>query len=516
MSSDNKNKSRICPECGAEAEADARYCTRCSATLEGGKKKRRKLKRKIPREPVKPWAIKAGTRIKNMPRKVKIGVPVAVLVIVAIIVALSVLASTHSPASTVARYLSLLKQGNWKGAHELIEQTGRFSTLSYFEDWQNSQAEKLGRLQDYKVLPSSGENRLFGHIIVEEQPTGTPFVATLVFKDKSYDVDIFVEEAGGVWPFKSYRLRLSDQPTRVIASPQGAKVYIDGTLAGTAAMSKFLEDALSLGDLPSDFAGIVDYAKKLMGTVRGAVGEFRRLALDLSNISNDVQHVINRFGANGVSWSEFTDSLESTVASSKELWSDIARTAVSVYWIFGGGNDGSLRSKLTRTENVVDIKSLPEGFHEVRVVLPGLAPQTKEFYAPEDVVVELKPNTRTRDALKGTLQAFYRESAIAMFTGNTAGLPAVASGKLLEEENKKVADLVNRGLKVASDLTALEYEKIMMLSGDVGTVEVKETWNLTTYSGNAPASMLAGIKQHVTYTIQFKDGAWKATERKVD
>jgi hypothetical protein len=509
------NDAPTCPSCGAKVEVDAKFCTNCSSPL--GKEGRKKVEEAEAVAGLKPWAVKAGARISAVPWRVWVGVLLTIVIIIAIIVSLLVVASGHSPSAAVDRYLSRLKQGDLKGAYELVAQAGgRFSSFGYFSRWQGVQAQELGRLKDYKVKPRKTTGRLFGHLLSEEPVNSTPFVATLIYKNKSFDININAEDAGGVWPANKYLLRLSEDTTRVLCSPVGSKIYIDDGLVGRAVEDKALKDALSLGDLPKDVDGAIEYARKLVRTAQNAVDEFKRIARELDKVVESAQRIADRFGAAGMTWTDVMDAVDSTVQQSKELGADIARTAIHIYWLFGGGDDGSMRARLTRAQTGLDLNNLPEGYHVIRAELPGCKPVSKSFYAPEGSDITLEPDALTEIELKATMDAYYAEHIKALNTLNTAGLSPVCTGDLFAEENAKVADLTTRGLHVVSGLSSLKYNKMEMLAEDVATVETEETWNINTYRGAALVSATSGVKQKAVYTLVREVGTWKVAERKVD
>ena len=507
--------SPTCPSCGAEVEADAKFCTDCSSPL--GKEGRKRVAAAETVAGLKPWAVKAGARISAVPRRVWVGALLAIVIIIAIIVSLLVVASGHSPSAAVDRYLSRLKQGDLKGAYELVAQTGgKFSSFEYFSRWQGVQGQELGPLKDYKVKPRKTTGRLFGHLLSEEPVNSTPFIVTLVYKDKSFDVNINAEDAGGIWPANKILLRLSEETTRVLCSPVGSTISIDDRFVGNAVEDKALKDALSLGDLPKDMDGAIEYARKLVRTARNAVDEFKRIARELDKVVESAQRIADRFGATGMTWTDVMDAVDSTVQQSKELGDDIARAAVHLYWLFGGGDDGSLRARLTRTQTGLDLNNLPEGYHVIRAELPGCKPVSKSFYAPEGADFTLEPDALTGSQLKATMDAYYAEHTRALNTLNASGLPAVSTGDLLGEETAKVAELATKGLHVASGLSSLKYKKMKMLAEDVATVQTEETWNSNTYSGPDLVSATSGVKQNIVYTLVRETGTWKVAERKVD
>ena len=95
---------QACPECGADVETNAKFCTQCAAPMDRSKKAT-----KARADDVEPWAVKAGESVSRLPRGVKIGVPLVILLIIAVLVTLFVLAWTHSPEAAVSRYLGNLK-----------------------------------------------------------------------------------------------------------------------------------------------------------------------------------------------------------------------------------------------------------------------------------------------------------------------------------------------------------------------------------------------------------------------
>jgi hypothetical protein len=505
----------ICPSCGTRVEADAKFCTKCSSPL--GEEGRKSVEAAESVAGLKPWAVRAGDRISAVPRRVWIYSLLALVIIVAIIVVLLVIASGHSPSAAVDRYLSRLKQGDLKGAYELVAQTGgRFSSFGYFSQWQGVQAQELGRLTEYRIKPRKTTGRLFGRLISEEPVNATPFVVTLTYKYKSFDVNIDVEDAGGVWPANRYLLRLSEETTKVLCSPVGSKISIDDWPAGRAVEDKALKEALSLGHLPKDIDSAVEYARNLVRTAQNIVEEFKRIVRELDNVVEGAQRIADRFGTTGMTWTDVMDAVDATVQQSKELGDDIARAAIHIYWMFGGGNDGSLRARLTRTQTGIDLNNLPEGYHVLRAELPGCKPISKNFYAPQGIDVTLEPDAQTGSELKATMDAYYGEHSRALNTLNASGLPAICTGVLLGDETAKVAELVSKGMHVATGLSSLKYKKMKMLAQNVATVETTETWNTNTYSGSTLVSAMSGIKQNVVYTLVREAGTWKVAERKVD
>ena len=522
-------RKKTCPECGAQVEEDARYCTQCAAPLTREAKK--EVSEEETPEGLEPWAYRAGKTISKIPRCVKIWFPLAVMAAIAVVVALLVIASLHSPSAAVKRYLGELKAARYGKAYDmLLHPGGRFSSQRYFEDWQRRTCDALGRLKDFRVKPRSYQNRLFGQLLAEKPIRGEGFVATLKYEEKTFDVNITVEESGGFWPFRSYRLKLSDGTNRVMCSARDAKVYVDGVYGGKAKQSQALADALSLGDLPGNLDDTLEYARKLVRTARYAVEEFKRIARDISRVAEYSQRVFDRFGTSGTSWIEVATALEGLVRESKDLGAELARAAIHIYWIFGGGNDGTVLSELTRAQWEVELENLPEGYHELKVLLPGCVVKarqedgegsdfeeghdTVEYYAPGDPTVELVPTVETRSAMKGAVEAYFRERADALFTLVTDRLPLVAGGRLLEQDMARVVELGSKGMRIASDLKALKFDKFKVLSGRYWLVRTEESWSFTNYEGAMPRSIDASSRETYVYTLEKADGTWKVIERK--
>ena len=514
---ERKEEQLVCPKCGAPVDTDAKFCNECAAPLsEYIEKTTGKGKLKDTR--LRPWAVKAGARFSGISRGIKIGVPVAIIIIVVVLVTLFSVAAGHSPAATVSDYLSRLKVGDYSGAYDLlVHQGGQFSSLEYFQRWQDIQSDKLGRLLDFRIKPGQKTKGFFEGLLSEEPLEGTPFTATLIYVDKTFDVNITVEDAGGAWPTKRYRLRLSEDSSRFFTSARGAEVYIDDEMAGRTEEDEELKDALSLKDLPDDFDGAVDYVRKLLQVFENVVDEVKRIARGLDTVVEDVRRIFDKVGTSGVSWDEVTDSVDNLVDQSKQFGSEVVREAINIYWMFGGGDDGSFRAELERSRNLLEVNNLPDGYHEIRVKLPGAKPVTEEFYAPGDLDIELKPTRETEKTLEETVESYYREVIYAQSSLIAAGLTNVISGELLEQEDKKIQDLLARGERVVSELTSVKFENIELRTKDVATVETKETWNKTTFQGRVAVSTKIGLKQDVVYTLERgKDDVWKVTERKVD
>lgn len=508
---------RTCPECGATVEENAKFCTRCAAPLTG-EAKALALEKKADAAGVEPWAYKVGERVKRTSWWVKLGIPIVIVIIIGIVVALFVIAAGHTSRTTVETYMSHLKVGDWSDAYELlVHPGGKFSSFDYFQRWQGVQVDNLGRMEDYSVTPRKAENRLFGRLIAEEPLNGDPFAVNLQFENESFNVNITAEDAGGTWPFKKYRLRLSEGPTRAYVTPAGAKVSIDGEPVGNAVPDKDLEEALSLGDLPDDLDDAIEYARNLLRTAEYAVEEFKRLATSLDNVVQDAQGIFDQAGTSGISWGEIMDSVDQLVNQSKDFGTDVARSAMHLYWIFGGGDDGSIRAELTRAETGLELNNLPEGYHVIEVESPGMKPESKEFYGPESVEIALEPSSKMRKAIIDTVNQYYSVISKALLSGDTGGLSMVLAGEFLDEETARVEDLVGRGLTVASSLKKVEFKEVKVLAEGTTTVETAETWDYTTYQGPVPISVNKNVKQDETYTLrQGDDGKWKIIERKLD
>jgi hypothetical protein len=147
--------------------------------------------------------------------------------------------------------------------------------------------------------------------------------------------------------------------------------------------------------------------------------------------------------------------------------------------------------------------------------MPGLRPQTKEFYAPETATVSLEPGRGTENEFKSVLENYFGALDDAFYTLNAASLPEVAGGTQLEGDLVRINDLASRGLRQQSDLLSLKYQKFKVLAPDVATVETDEVWNFTIYSGANPVSAVTNQKQKMVYTLQRDgDGPWKVTESK--
>jgi hypothetical protein len=431
-------------------------------------------------------------------------------------VTLFTLSATHSPQSAISRYLGDLKVGDFKEAYGLIAHPGgKYSTYDYFKRWQDNTTDHLGRLQDFSIQPRKTENKFFGKLIEQPPDTGTPYVVTLKYKDETFDVNMTVEDAGGTWPMKSWRLKLTEGTSRLIVAPLGSQVFIDGMLAGTAQADKDLSDALQLKHFPKDIDGAVDYARKIVKTFQFLISEFRRLATNLEGVTESAQRVVDRFGSSGFTWSDLLDAADSTAQQSKEFGQDVARLAIHIYWIFGGGDDGSVRANLSRVQSGLDVKSLPEGWHQVSARLPGATSDSKDFIAPQGVELDLEPTIATQRSLKNTMSGYYKVVTIALSTLKPAVLRPSLAGDALVEETNKVLGLMGKGQHVVAQLTDLKYDEIKLLNESIATVQTRETWNYTNYQGSTPVSSQVGQKIKMVYTIEQQGGGlWKVIERK--
>lgn len=529
MSPEETSQTRTCPDCGADVEAGASFCTKCAAPLgaktdkkaakRAKKKAYKTAKKKTRGEPkrVEPWAVRAGEAVAKVPGWVKVWVPIAVVLVIAVVVALSVVAAGHTPQAAIERYLGRLKSDQYNNAYRMLSRKGgKFGTLDYFIEWQELQGEKLGRLEEFSVRKREFKNRLFGRYTEPDPSEGAAYIATLQYKEKTYDVNLFAVDNGGSWPVKSYLVRLSEGPTRAIVAPLGAQIFVDGVLAGKAVEDEDLKDALSLKMFPKTFDDAVDYIRKLLRTFENSVIDVKALLRNLDMVSEDVQNTFERLNTGGVSWQQMVDAWDQLVSQSKSFAGDIVRTAVHIYWIFGGGDDDTVRARYTRVESGLDLRNLPEGWHEIVARLPGLEPERKEFYAPETVSLSLDTGPATENDLKSALQNYFVARSDAYFNLNTLQLPSVAGGTVLENDLAYVADLATRGLHQASDLKSLKYKSFKVLAADVATIETEETWSYIIFQGQAPASTTNNQKNKVTYTLQRDEGGpWKVTESKV-
>jgi zinc-ribbon domain len=531
MSPEASDEPRTCSSCGAEVEAGAKYCTSCASPIgkKASRKARRAARRRARKEPVgvEPWAVRTGEAVRRIPRWVKIWVPLTVLIIVIVVVALSVVASGHTPQAAIERYLGSLQSTNYKTAYDmLVHQGGKFGTFDYFSQWQTLQTDRLGRLMDFSVRKRELKDKLFGKMIQPDPSEGDAYTATLHYRDKTYDVDILALNNGGAWPVTSYRIRLSEGKTLSVVSPLGAEISIDGMPVGKAVEDQDLKDALSLNHFPKDINAAVDWVRTLLRAVDNSVIDAKGLLQDLNLVAQETQNTLERVKATGTSWQQIVDAWDSVVSQSKSFATDVARAAVHIYWMFGGGDDGSVRAQYTRVQSGLDLNNLPYGWHEIKVTMPGMKPETKEFYAPETAAVSLDPSAALENDLKANLQNFFAVRSNALFTLNPAGLPAVAGGTELEQDLGQVNSLASQGLHQASDLTSLKYTDIKVLAPGVATVATEETWNYVTYAGVAPVNVITGQKNKVTYTLQRDElpatgiggpfyGPWKVTESKL-
>lgn len=504
-----------CPVCGAEMDGDSNFCNNCGEQILGIKEEEYEAG-----EPggLEPWAVKFADGFKKIPKWVKIGVPITVILIIGVLVALFVTAGFHSPSAAVDTYFSHIQVGDYRDAYNMITHSeGTFSSYEYFKDWQSFQVDELGRLEDFKVVEKQFGGGLFGTALSGEPAEGTAFVATLRYKESSYDVGITVELAGGLWPVKRYRLKLSEGSTRLLISPLGAKISIDGMKVGEAEIDEVLQDALELGDFPNDLESAIDYVKKVINVVQSSVERFKTVLADFENVVGDVQNVIDRFSTSDFSWVEITDSVERTVQQGKDLGLELARMAIKIYWVFGGGDDGSLRAKMTRAETGIDLNNLPEGLHGVKVTLPGCKTVEETFYAPDGVSIVLEPTRSTIRSLNTAIEEYYIAYRNVLLSLKPETLKTITDGDLLEEDTQKVLDLIGKGMTEAVVLKSRKFEEYKMLSQTIAIVKVKEKWAITTFQGSSVVSSLTNVKHDVIYTLeQGKQGKWMVIEKKVD
>lgn len=506
-----------CPQCGRASDSDAEFCTKCGAPLDmkAARAARKAWKHRLPVD-VEPWAVKASDTMARVPRWIKIGVPIAILAIIAVIVALSVVAAGHTPQAAVERYLETLRKADYREAFDMLESLGgKFGTEEYFTQWQTLQVENLGSLRSSSARERKYRNRFFGRLLEPSPEEGSTFVCTLAYRKKTYDVNITVIDDGGSWPAKSYKLKLAEGPTRAVVAPLGARVFVDGVYAGRSTEDEDLKEALSLKDFPDDISEAVDYVKALVRAVDKSVLDAKSFLRDLDKVAEDVQNTLERLQVSGVSWQQVLDAWDQVVSESKSFASEVVRMVKNVYWIFGGGDDGSVRARYTRVQSGVELQNLPEGWHEIRVQMPGMVHDTKEFFAPETATVGLDATNATEDELKNRLQTYFGVRSNAFFTANPAGLTEVASGAQLEDDLARVADLAARGLRQSSDLLKLKYVDFKVLSPRVATLETEEAWNYVIYSGQTPVSIVSNQKNGVVYTLRREDGGpWKVIESK--
>ncbi len=512
---------KICPECGTNIEEDAKFCTQCAAAVAPEAVASPPATKAAPAairgsRNVEPWAAKAGESVSKLPRGVKIGIPIVIFLLMAVVVALFVLVATHSPQAAVSRYLGSLKVGDYETAYKLVSHPGdKFSTYEYFRKWQNTQADAIGRLQEFRVQPRKDKNKLFERLLSTTPTTGARFVVTMKYKNKSFDINMAADSAGGAWPFRKWRLNLSEGISRLVVEPLGAQVYIDGTYVGNAEEDKDLKEALELKRFPKDIDDAIEYARKFLRAIQYLTSDSKRLAACLDDVAESAQSATDRFGRSGSSGDEFLNAVDRIMQQSKDVGGELSRIAMRLYWILGGGDDGSLRAKLTRVQSGIDVSDLPEGFHTVTVALPGLNSETKKWIAPQSVELALEATAATMDSLENVTNGYLKERSNAGRSLNPAGLKTFLAGDLLKTETDRVRDLIGRAECVRSQLTALKYGKIKMLSEGVATVETHETWNFLTYKGAALVSTLTDQKIEMVYTLEEQGGGlWKVTESK--
>lgn len=518
--------SATCPECGAAVEPGARYCTACAAPMDrraardAWKRAYKAQKAKTRGEPdvVPPWAFKAGDVVSGWPRWIKLWLPLAALVIVVVIIALSVVASGHTPEATINRYLTALQRGEYNNAYNMLaRQSGRFATRDYFVRWQELQSEQLGRLKGFSVRPFDGSESFLGRLVKPDPREGDAHVATLEYMEKTYDTNIFAVPSGGGWPFRSYRLKLAEGSTTVVAAPLGALVTVDGVRVGRAVEDQDLKEALSLAHFPKTLDDAVEYVRTLVRAVENSVLDVKRLLRNLDTVVQDVRNTLDRVAMVGASWQQIVDAWTRVVSQSKAFAYDFGRTFIHLYWMFGGGDDGSVRARYTRLQSGLTLGNFPEGWHQVKVSMPGMVTQTKEFWAPDGTTISLEPAAGTENDLKVALQGYHAARSEALSSLDTAGLTQAAGGSELEKDLATVADFAARGLRQVSGLKSVEYRKFKVLAPTVATVETEETWDFTVLQGQVPINVVAGQKNKYVYTMQRDgEGPWKVTESKAD
>ena len=513
-----------CPECGTEAPEGAKFCANCAAPItatddrKSRKAARKAFKKKTRGEPkpIEPWALKAGDTMGKVPRWVKIWVPIVILLVIVVVAGLLVVAGGHTPQAAIERYLDSLQSGRYKTAYDMtLRQGGKFGTFDYFSNWQLLQNETLGRLESFSVSKLDLSSRLLGRLVQPEPSNGEAYVATLNYKEKSYDVKIFAVDDGGSWPAQSFKIKLSEGPTAAIVAPLGASISIDGMAVGRSEENKDLKEALMLGHFPKDFNSAVDYVRALLRTAENSVINVRSILTEIDRVAQDVQGTLERLNTGSVSWQQILDAGDQVVSQSRGLASDIARDAIHVYWIFGGGDDGTVRARYTRVEPGLEFANLPEGWHQIRVTLSGMEPQTKEFYAPETATVTLDPTTGTEDDYKAVVQNYLKARVVSFSTLNPTPLFATSGGTLLDADLAHVSDLAATGTHQVSQLVSLKFTNFKVLTPDVATVDTEETWNYTVFKGSTPTSVLTNQKTKVVYTLRLgSDGRFKAIESK--
>lgn len=515
-----------CPRCGGAIEPGARYCTSCAAPLdrraaaEADRRLYRAEKKRTRGEPdvVPPWAARAGDTVAGWPRWAKLWLPLAALLVTAVIVALFVVAAGHTPRAAINRYLEAVRHGEYNNAYNMLAaRSGKFGTREYFTRWQDLQGQELGRLKGFSVRPLDGSESFLGRLVQPDPEEGDAYIATLEYREKTYDTSIFAVSAGGTWPFNSYKVKLSEGSTTVVAAPLGAVVTVDGVRIGRAVEDEDLKEALSLAHFPRTLDDGVDYVRTFVRAVENSVLDVKRLIRNLDMVVQDVRNTLDRVAMAGVSWQQIVDAWSQVVSQSKAFASDVGRTFMHLYWMFGGGDDGSVRARYTRIQSGLTLENFPEGWHRVEVSMPGMKTRTSEFWAPEGVTVSLEPESTTENELKLALQEYFVARSDAFFSLDPAGLTQAAGGSRLEEDLATVADYSARGLHQASDLKKLEYEEFKVLAPTVATIETEETWDFTVLQGRTPVNVASGQKNSYIYTLEREgDGPWKVTESKVD
>lgn len=490
-----------------------------SAFGEGGSREAMKSFRKKTRgEPgeVPDWAQKAGNLVQRTPFWVKLWVPVILLLIIAGVVALQVIAAGHTPEAALGRYIDAIEKGRFKEAWEMVSpQSGKFGTEEYFVQWQSLQAEKLGRLRSYNIRKYDGETRFFGRLVQPDISYGTAYTVTLFYQKGSHDVVIHVVDDGGSWPMNSYKFKLAEDSTRLVVSPVGSTISIDGVEVGVAEENQALIEALSLDELPNDLSEFVDYARTIIEAIKNQVIDIKGLFRQLDRVAQQASNVVNRVDSRDPSWSSVLDALELVAEDGKALGTDIIRIIRNIYWIFGGGDDGSIAAKHTRTESGLVLENLPSGWHLLEVSTAGTVTQSLEFYAPTTAMVTLEPDRQTREALKNTVGTYIDAAANAFSTLSAERLGEFAGGEVLDAGLLKVRDLASSGRREEGAMIDIDFKRYTLLAPTVATVRTEEVWNVIGYTWDRVSSQEIGIRRKVTYTLVFDEGRWTVVEAKV-